>query len=65
MVQMLGAFLPTGEVVLGVDYTIERHWGIRINARGLYRDPVRSSRGYFVRTRCLRWLSLMVMMLIP
>jgi len=56
-------------VVLGVkprglpdiDDTIERRWGLKIKARGLYRDPVRSSRGHFVRASSLRWLSLMVM----
>jgi hypothetical protein len=37
LMQVLGAFLPAGEVVLGVDDTIERRWGIRIKARGLYR----------------------------
>jgi hypothetical protein len=65
LMQVLGAFLPTGEVVLGVDDTIERRWGIKIKARGLYRDPVRSSRGHFVRASGLRWLSLMVMVPIP
>jgi hypothetical protein len=47
--QVLGTFLPAGEVVIGVDDTIERRWGLKIKARGLYRDPVRSSRGHFVR----------------
>jgi hypothetical protein len=65
LVQVLGTFLPAGEVVLGVDDTIERRWGIRIKARGLYRDPVRSSRGRFVHASGLRWLSLMVMVPIP
>ncbi len=65
LVYVLGAFLPAGEVVIGVDDTIERRWGIRIKARGLYRDPVRSSRGHFVRASGLRWLSLMVMVPIP
>ena len=65
LVQVLDAFLPAGEVVLGVDDTIERRWGPKIKARGLYRDPVRSSRGHFVRASGLRWLSLMVMVPIP
>ena len=65
LVQVLKAFLPSGEVVIGVDDTIERRWGIRIKARGLYRDPVRSSRGHFVRASGLRWLSLMVTVPIP
>ena len=63
--QVLDAFLPAGEVVIGIDDTIERRWGPKINARGIYRDPVRSSRGHFVRASGLRWLSLMVMVPIP
>ena len=65
LVQVLDAFLPAGEVVVGVDDTIERRWGPKIKARGIYRDPVRSSRGHFVRASGLRWLSLMVMVPIP
>ncbi len=65
LLQVLDAFLPTGEVVVGIDDTIERRWGTKIKARGLYRDPVRSSRGHFVRASGLRWLSLMVMVPVP
>ncbi len=65
LVRMLGAFFPSGEVVLGVDDTIEHRWGLEIKARGLYHDPVRSSRDHFVRASGLRWLSLMVMVPIP
>jgi hypothetical protein len=65
LAQVLDVFLPAGEVVIGVDDTIERRWGPKISARGIYRDPVRSSRGHFVRASGLRWLSLMVMVPIP
>src|SRR4051794_7388307 len=54
-----------GEVVIGIDDTIERRWGAKIKARGIYRDPVRSSHGHFVKASGLRWLSLMVMVPIP
>ena len=37
-------------VVIGIDNTIERRWGHKISARGIYRDPVRSSKGHFVKT---------------
>jgi hypothetical protein len=50
---------PDGEVVISLDDTIERRRGAKIKARGIYR-PVRSSKGYFVKTSGLRWLSLMV-----
>src|SRR3954453_13459336 len=46
---LLAAFAPEGPVVVGIDETIERRWGARIGARGIYRDPVRSSRGHFVK----------------
>src|SRR5512144_720763 len=65
LVQVLDVFLPTGEVVIGIDDTIERRWGARIKARGIYRDPVRSSHGHFVKASGLRWLSLMVVVPIP
>ena len=31
----------------------------KIGARGIYRDPVRSSHGHFVKTSRLRWLCVM------
>ena len=62
---LLGALAPEGPVVIGVDETIERRWGAKIGARGLYRDPVRSSRGHFVKTSGLRWISLMLLAPIP
>jgi hypothetical protein len=65
LAQLLDVFLPEGEVVIGIDDTIERRWGARIKARGIYRDPVRSSHGHFVKASGLRWLSLMVVVPIP
>ena len=53
--------VPAGPVVIGMDDTIERRWGRRISARGIYRDPVRSSHGHFVKASGLRWLSFMVL----
>ena len=51
---LLGAFVPDGFVVLGLDDTIERRRGARMAAKGIYRDPVRSSHGYFVKASGLR-----------
>jgi hypothetical protein len=65
LLYIIERLLPDGEVVIGIDDTIERRWGARIKARGIYRDPVRSSKGQFVRTSGLRWLSLMVAVPIP
>ena len=59
------AFAPSGPVVMAVDDTIERRWGRRIRARGIYRDPVRSSDAHFVKTSGLRWMSLMLLAPIP
>ena len=52
-------------VVIGIDDTIERRWGQKISARGIYRDPVRSSKGHFVKTSGLRWLSAQLLVHIP
>jgi hypothetical protein len=41
--------------------TIERRRGKRISAKEIYRDPVRSSHGHFVKASGLRWLSLMLL----
>ncbi|WP_292572443.1 transposase [Mesorhizobium sp.] len=57
--------VPDGPIVIGMDYTIERRWGRRISARGIYRDPVRSSHGHFVKASGLRWLSFMVLTPVP
>ena len=62
---ILDRFLPTGPVVIGIDDTIERRWGRKIAARGVYRDPVRSSHGHFVKTSGLRWLTAMAMVPVP
>ena len=58
---LLDAFAPKGPVLLGLDDTIERRRGKRISAKGIYRDPVRSSKGHFVKASGLRWLSLMLL----
>src|ERR687894_271321 len=62
---LLDAFVPHGPVLLGLDDTIERRRGKRIGAKGIYRDPVRSSRGHFVKASGLRWLSPMLLVPVP
>src|SRR5918994_3677375 len=62
---LVAAFVPDGPVVLALDDTLERRWGRRIRARGIYRDPVRSSHGHFVKASGLRWLSLMLVVPVP
>ena len=62
---LVNAFVGTGPIVIGVDDTIERRWGSKIKARGIYRDPVRSSHGHFVKASGLRWLSAMLLVPVP
>jgi hypothetical protein len=59
------AFSVLGPIVLGLDDTIERRRGANISAKGIYRDPVRSSHSHFVKASGLRWLSLMLLAPIP
>jgi hypothetical protein len=58
---LVAAFVPDGPVVVGLDDSIERRRGKRIRAKGIYRDPVRSSRGHFVEASGLRWLCVMLL----
>jgi hypothetical protein len=62
---LLKTFLPSGPVVLGIDETIERRRGEKIRAKGIYRDPVRSSKSHFVKASGLRWISMMLLVRIP
>ncbi len=56
---------PDEPLVFGIDETIERRWGRKISARGIYRDSVRSSKSHFVKTSGLRWISIMLLAHIP
>jgi hypothetical protein len=62
---LLETFLPDGPVVLGLDHTIERRRGAKIAAKGIYHDPVRSSKSHKVKASGLRWLCLMLLVPIP
>jgi hypothetical protein len=62
---LIVAFAPSGPVALALDDTIERRRGRRIAAKGIYRDPVRSSDAHFVKASGLRWMSLMLLAPIP
>jgi hypothetical protein len=58
---LVTCFAPAGDVVFGLDDTIERRRGEKITAKGIYRDPVRSSHAHFVKASGLRWLSCMLL----
>src|ERR687883_221290 len=62
---LVAAFVPHGPVVIAIDDTIERRWGAKIKARGIYRDPVRSSHGHVVKASGLRWLCAMLLAPVP
>jgi hypothetical protein len=63
---LVDAFIAPGEaLVFGFDDTIERRWGAKISKRGIYRDPVRSSKSHFVKCSGLRWLSVMLITGLP
>jgi hypothetical protein len=52
-------------LVFGLDETIERRRGVKIAAKGIYRDAVRSSHGHFAKASGLRWISMMLLTEIP
>jgi hypothetical protein len=51
---LVEAFVPQGPLVFGIDETLERRWGKKTSAKGIYRDPVRSSYENFVKASGLR-----------
>jgi DDE superfamily endonuclease len=57
----VAVFSPSGVVVFGLDDTIERRRGEQIAAKGIYRDPVRSSHAHVVKASGLRWLGCMLL----
>jgi hypothetical protein len=63
---LVRTFVPAGApIVIGLDDHIERRRGDKIAAKGIYRDPVASSKSFFVKTSGLRWLSMMLLAPIP
>jgi DDE superfamily endonuclease len=62
---LVRTFPSAGPLVFGIDETIERRRGKRIRAKGIYRDPVRSSHSHFVKASGLRWISVMLLAPIP
>jgi len=59
----LHARRPIGD--FGVDETLERRWDKKIAAKGIYRDPVRSTHERFVKASGLRWVCLMLLVPVP
>ena len=65
LILLVRAVVPDGPIILGLDDTLERRRGAKIKAKGIYRDPVRSSHSHFVKASGLRWLSLMLLAPVP
>lgn len=49
LMMLVTMFAATGPIIMGIDDTIERRKGKKIKAKAIYRDPVRSSHGHFVK----------------
>jgi DDE superfamily endonuclease len=63
---LVEAFVPEGSpLVVGIDETLERRYGKKIKAKGVYRDPVRSTHENVVKASGLRWVCVMLLVEIP
>jgi DDE superfamily endonuclease len=63
---LVEALVPEGSpLVVGIDETLERRWGKKISARGVYRDPARSTHETFVKSSGLRWVCVMLLVEVP
>jgi hypothetical protein len=58
--------LPAGgPVLVGIDETVERRKGGKIQAKGVYRDAVRSTGKHGVKCLGLKWVSMMRLVPLP
>lgn len=63
---LVTTFVAAGaELIVGTDETLERRKGEKIKAKGVFRDPVRSSKKYTVHAYGLRWISMMLIVPVP
>jgi hypothetical protein len=62
---LVQTFAPQGPLVVGIDETLERRRRRKIAAKGVYRDPVRSTRERFVKTSGLRWICVVLLAEVP
>lgn len=62
---LVETFVPDGTLVMGIDESLERRRGKKIAAKGVYRDPVRSSRKRLVKTSGLRWACVTLLAEVP
>ena len=58
---LIKQFCKSNTLVFGMDETMERRWGPKIKARGIYRDAVRSSKSHLVKCSGLRWICVMLL----
>ena len=62
---LVEVFVPEGPLVLGIDETLERRRGKKVAAKGIYRDPVRSTHHHFVKASALRWICVTLLAPVP
>jgi hypothetical protein len=62
---LIKRLIKSDTLVFAMDETIERRWGPKIKARGIYHDAVRSSKSHFVKCSGLRWICVMLLSPIP
>jgi len=58
---LVATLAPAGPLLIGIDETLERRKGKKIEARGVYRDAARSSKEYLTQASGLRWISMMLL----
>jgi hypothetical protein len=63
--RLIVSFVPSGPIIIGVDHTLERRRGRRIEPASHFHDPIRSSADRKMSSRGLRWISAMLLVKIP
>ena len=62
---VMTCLVPGMPLMLAVDDTLERRRGKKIEKKGWYRDPTRSSGGRVTKAQGIRWLSIQILVPVP
>jgi len=65
LIQLVKSLNITGSLVFAIDDHVERRNGKNIQAKGCYRDAVRSSRSFIVRCFGLKWVVMTLTVQLP
>ena len=56
---------PGFPLIVAIDETLERRWGPKIKIKGIFRDPIRSTKKKVIHSPGIRWLCMSIVVPVP